>query len=619
MRRTFTFRCNLEQRRTKKSDGKLLDLRTFGQGQNVNVVIDDIARVFQQHLSGRIADALEIAALAYAADSAIPRGGGWIEGAIEPWARDFQFEIGVRDIDFWNRSDVNEGLVSVLNFLSDDRYRFRFFPLKNDRAAQQYLKLVPASPKEWPFQNPPRVLLFSGGLDSLGGAVEAAARGDNLVLVSHRSISVIDSRQQDLFQRLKNQFPSVSILRVPVWIHKIGKEAREYSQRTRSFLFWALGLAVGQSVNAGGMTFFENGVVSLNLPIADQVLRARASRTTHPFTLEMLQQLSGLLLSRPFAVDNPYIYLTKSEVISRIVDAGAGDLIRSSRSCSRTRNNKSVGWHCGCCSQCIDRQIAAIASGHPEFDPESDYAVPVLTGARRDEADKTMAVNYIRHALELARSSPEDVAERFNTEISRAARAFDSPTAASLMLIEMHLRHGAAVRDAIAGSVAAHTMELVEGRIDPSSLLGLVIERQHLTASWKRFAGRIAGILERGLPAACASRRPENELRLQEICDGLLRAADENLVREYPYLRWASRMTKPDWSAPPLLIELKYVRESKDIRRVSEEIGADITKYGDSNRRCLFVIYDPEHCLIDEATFIADIQRHEGNLVKIIR
>jgi hypothetical protein len=619
MTRTFTFRCNLEARRQRKSDGRLVPLNTFGSRSNINIVIDDIARVFQQDLTGRFADVLDIAAAVYAADSTVPRAGGWIEGAIEPWGRDFRFEIGVRDLGFWTRSDVSETLVGILNFLSDDRYRFSFFSLRDDRAAQQYLNFGPASPKDWPFHNPSRVLLFSGGLDSLAGAVEAAARGDSIVLVCHRAISLIDSRQQELYDRLKETFPNASILRVPVWVHKVGTQAREFTQRTRSFLFWSLALVVGQSVNAEGMTFFENGVVSLNLPIADQVLRARASRTTHPIALQSLQQLSELILNKPFAVENPYIYATKTEVVRRIIDAGAGDLIRSSCSCSRTRNTRAIGWHCGCCSQCIDRRFAAIASGHPEFDPEGDYAVSVLTGARKDETDRLMAVNYVRHALELAHSSPEDVAERFNTEISRAARAFQNPTAAGRMLIEMHLRHGTAVHETIAESVSAHTMELVDGTVEHTSLLGLVIERQHLTTSWKRFANRISGILQRGLPAACASQRPDNELRLQEICDGLLRSADENLVREYPYLRWASRMTKPDWSSAVLLIELKYARSSSDIRNISEDISADITKYGDSGRRSLFVIYDPNHNLIDEDNFVLDIQRHEGNLVTIIR
>ncbi len=295
MSRRFTFRCNLPARKLKKSDGRLQALWTFGPNQNIEFAIEDIAKVFQQVLGGRIADALDIAAFVYAADSDIKRSGGWIDDAIEPWARDFKFEIAVRDKAFWEREEVKELLIATLNFLSDDTYQFSFFPLKKDKAAQHYLDFGPASPHDWPFQNPPRVLLFSGGLDSLCGAVEKASAGENLVLVSHRPVSVIDSRQQELFEKLKEHFPAASILRVPVWVHKVGKPAREYTQRTRSFLFWALALAVGKSVNSRGMTFFENGVVSLNLPIADQVLRARASRTTHPVTLEKLQHLSALI------------------------------------------------------------------------------------------------------------------------------------------------------------------------------------------------------------------------------------------------------------------------------------------------------------------------------------
>jgi len=619
MTRRFTFRCNLEKRASKKTDGRLVELKTFGRGQNINVVIEDIARVFQKDLSGRLADVLDIAAFVYAADSAVPRGGGWVKGAIEPWSRDFRFEIGVRDESFWNRSEICAILADVLNFLSDDQYKFSFFPLNADRAAQQYLDFGPASPTDWPFENPSRVLLFSGGLDSLAGAVEGASRGENLVLVSHRAISVMDSRQQELYNRLRDSFPDISVLRVPVWVHKVGSEAREYTQRTRSFLFWSIALAVGQSVHSQGMAFFENGVVSLNLPIADQVLRARASRTTHPIALQMLQRLSALVLGRSFMVENPYITLTKTEVVNKIISAGRGDLIRSSRSCSRTRNQSFVGWHCGCCSQCIDRRFAVTASGHPEFDPESDYKVLVLTGPRSDELDRTMAVSYVRHAFELARSAPEDIAERFNAEISRAARAFSSPTAAALDLINMHLRHGQAVRGVIARNVSAQAMELVDGGVDPTSLLGLVIERQHLTVSWARFADRIGDVLQRGIPAACASHQPGNEPRLQEICDGLLRAAGEKLTREYPFLRWASRMTKPDWSDPVLWVELKYVRTSADVRKVTEEIAADITKYGDNNRRALFVIYDPNHHIREDDTFIFDIQKHPGNIAKIIR
>jgi hypothetical protein len=482
MSRTFTFRCNLPERGPCKEDGKSQALSTFGSDRNVNLVIDDIARIFQSHLDGRIADVLDIAAFVYAADSAAPRGQAWTdEGATEAWARDFHLEIGVRDLAFWTQPDVQKLLNRVLFFLSDDRYRLTFERLHVDRPQQQYLNFGPAAPDAWPFQDPARVLLFSGGLDSLAGAVERAARGEKLVLVSHRSVSILDHRQQELYRNLQNTFPKTLMLRVPVWINKQGGgRSREYTQRTRSFLFWALGLAVGTSVNAGGVEFFENGVVSLNLPIADQVLSARASRTTHPVAINMLHELSTLVTGRPFIVENPYIMMTKVDVIQRVVRHGGADLIKHSCSCSRTYAQRTVGWHCGCCSQCIDRRLAIIGSEAEEYDPEPDYRVPVLTGDRTLEADRTMAFSYVRHAHELSQMSPEQMAERFNTEISRAARAFSDPTQAARDLIDMHIRHGRSVRQVITTTLKVHAVDLLDGNLAPTSLLGLTVARQHL-------------------------------------------------------------------------------------------------------------------------------------------
>jgi hypothetical protein len=63
---------------------------------------------------------------------------------------------------------------------------------------QDYLQFGPQT--QWPFQNIDRVLMFSAGLDSLAGAVQTAARGNKLVLVSHRPNSVLSNRQVSLFQ-----------------------------------------------------------------------------------------------------------------------------------------------------------------------------------------------------------------------------------------------------------------------------------------------------------------------------------------------------------------------------------------------------------------------------------
>lgn len=65
-------------------------LSTIGTGANVNVRLEDVAKIFLQHLSPRLEDLLEIASYVYTADCATRRNGNWAdEGAIEPWQRDF--------------------------------------------------------------------------------------------------------------------------------------------------------------------------------------------------------------------------------------------------------------------------------------------------------------------------------------------------------------------------------------------------------------------------------------------------------------------------------------------------------------------------------------------------
>src|SRR5215207_1902557 len=99
----------------------------------------------------------------------------------------------------------------------------------------------------------------------------------------------MDSRQRKLFEEFDKHFPNNKI-HVPVWINKDKSLGREYTQRTRSFLYSALGVVIAESVKAGGVRFFENGIVSLNLPVADEVQRARASRTTHPISLHLFTE-----------------------------------------------------------------------------------------------------------------------------------------------------------------------------------------------------------------------------------------------------------------------------------------------------------------------------------------
>lgn len=602
-------------------DRHVVNLDSLGPKPNVNIRLENVTRAFAKDLSPRLVDLLEIAAYVYAADSATRRDGVWTDDdSTEPWSRDLGFVIPVREPDFWNQKAVQDLLTTTLQFLSDDIFTFEFRPLGIDRAKQFYLEFEDQD--GWPFYDVERVIMFSGGLDSLAGALDTAARGESLVLVSHRSVAHMDKRQRELYHSLRDFLGKQPVVRVPVWVNKSSRFGREHTQRTRSFLFSALGTAVAESVRAAGVRFFENGVVSLNLPLADEVLRSRASRTTHPLSLYLLSEFLSLVTGRDFVVDNPFVFSTKTEVVSSIADRGAAHLIRKTCSCAHTGLFQSNSqWHCGTCSQCIDRRIAAIASGQSSHDEETDYVSDVFSGPRKDGYEKNMAVDYIRNATEIDRMREEQFATKFNLELSRAARCFPRQREAVEALIATHKRHARSVCQVLEDEIKVHAADVVSGDLEATSLLAMMSSRSHTEPAWERYAQRLGELLQRAVPTMCQKHKPTDEPHLQQLCDGILAAHDEKLRREFPYMFWSSSLTKPDWSQDEyrLWIEMKYVRKRTDVRRITEDVAADITKYGDNDRRVLFAVYDPHHIIVDEPSFCEPIVKREQMQVCFIR
>jgi hypothetical protein len=346
----------------------------------VHIRFENVAKAIRRNLPARLIDFLEIAAYVFSADCATPRGHDWTDNdSTEPWTRDFSFIVPVREPEFWSAPKVTHALEEALGFLSDDQYSFRFLPLRRDRKDhQEYFEF--GDLKDWPFYGPDRVIMFSGGLDSLAGTVEAAraGAGRRLVLVSHRPVSTLDSRQRTLFAELERQFPD-RVMRIPVWINKAESFRRETTQRTRSFLYAALGTLVAGSIQADGVRFYENGILSLNFPIAGEVLRSRASRTSHPGALHLLARICGAVADREFSVDNPYLFKTKTEVVASLA-GDAAHLIPYTCSCSHLMFKAKAQRHCGTCSQCTDRRFAIEAAGLTAHDPAADYVSDVIIG-----------------------------------------------------------------------------------------------------------------------------------------------------------------------------------------------------------------------------------------------
>ena len=273
----------------KRSGGdSILTVALSGRAQNITLKLEDISKKLVGKVPDLLTDLVEIATYVFCADQATSRGGPAQIGMGADWRRNFRFVIPVRNPDHWNHRNVMEPLISTLSFLSEDDYAFEFERATNPAPFQDYFEFGDAGGVAFKADE---VVLFSGGLDSLSGAIEElSTNGKSVALVSHRSSPKIFEHQKRLITELNARYPQ-RVMHVPVLATRQGTlQVQEYTQRSRSFLYAALACVVANRLGNNRIRFFENGVVSINLPISDQVVGARATRTTHPLVLDHFHQ-----------------------------------------------------------------------------------------------------------------------------------------------------------------------------------------------------------------------------------------------------------------------------------------------------------------------------------------
>ena len=222
----------------------VLDLALGGPDKNVELKIADLSDHMVANVPPLLTDLLEVATYIFTADQAIPRGGKTGGTAGELWRRRLRFVIPVREPDTWSRPAVTTALTDVLTFLSEDEYSFEFVELTKPPAIQKYLDLDHINPNHI---NAQEVMLFSGGLDSLAGACETVLGQERTpILVTHRSATKLFPRQDRLIADIRQRSGVDRLAYVPIREEKNGKLYREYTQRTRSFLFACLAAAVAK-------------------------------------------------------------------------------------------------------------------------------------------------------------------------------------------------------------------------------------------------------------------------------------------------------------------------------------------------------------------------------------
>ena len=445
-----------------------------GRDRPLVLSLAQITDSMMANLPPRLWDLLEIACYVHAADQLSPRDGAHMPHFGEDWCRNFQFRIAVRAAEFWNRPAIRTALSETLGFVSGDTFDFRFTPALH-LTAQTYLQYEGLGPR--PDFRPQAVILFSGGLDSFAGATEALLqRKQQTVLLSHHASKLIQKVQATLASALRERTAKDQFLHVGVGVNRGSGEAAESSQRTRSFLFATLGLVVARLFGLKEVSFYENGVVSLNLPLAGHVLGTRATRTTHPRTLRDLGVLFSQIVETDIRLVNPFFWNTKADIVRKIADAGCASLISQTFSCAAVRAASFLGHqHCGVCSQCLDRRFGVLAAGCGSYERAESYAVDLLRTQRKPGVDTIMAESYLLSAMRHAGSSEFSFLTS-HAEVLRAVPYLDlPPTVALRRLHELHQRHGQAVQSVV-------DRELVELRslsdhmaVPQGSLLSMIL------------------------------------------------------------------------------------------------------------------------------------------------
>lgn len=346
-------------------------------------------------------DFLVLASAVYALDKTIAR-----ETSEDGWTREFSLSTPVSDPARW--SDATPALAEAIAFLTGDRWNLAFVPLRGAtvfprrglRRGQERFML--------PMTALNTVCLFSGGLDSLVGAIDHLEhqQASRLLLVGHHDGDMAGpfADQRHLIEPLRAAYPQR--LR-PVFL-RVGQNpsGSEITLRSRSLLFIALGIYGASAIGPGvPLLVPENGTIALNVPLTPSRRGSCSTRTAHPYYLglvgDVLKQLGF-----DNAIANPLAHKTKGEVVRHCANpALLGRLAPLAVSCAkRSRRGhwkRTIAKSCGECMPCVYRRAALHLAG---LDTET-YGNDVCTGEVDVFGDDDAGKDF-RACLSLLRRNP---------------------------------------------------------------------------------------------------------------------------------------------------------------------------------------------------------------------
>ncbi len=256
------------------------------------------------------------------------------------------------------------------------------------------------------------VCLFSGGLDSLAGAVRLLEAGERPILLSHYANSSLAALQKHLVGRLRAIYGSDRLDHLGVYVAPSGAPSNPLPLRPRRrqpmarFLrpFMLLSLACSAALHFGSrrVLICESGPLAIYPLFNEGQIR---TRSVDPRFVGGFQRLIRRVSRTRLRIDNPLLYMTKGEALEAFADPRLSGLLADSNSCwhwaqlravAKRRGVDAAGaTHDGSCLPCLVRRAAVHAAGLWEAD--AGYVADIFTdfGELDREAVLTVA-DYFR-------------------------------------------------------------------------------------------------------------------------------------------------------------------------------------------------------------------------------
>lgn len=284
-------------------------------------------------------DFLSIALAVHAADRFVVR-----RESPDSWTRMISLEVELVEPEPWIAQTAP--LAAALRFLSSDIWYLRF------RSGG-----APPPTFQGNLSDRDCACLFSGGLDSLIGAINLTSKGRRPLLVSQASPKE-GPAQMYLAAQIGLEHARFAGRASERW-----RQPYEPSSRTRSILFLGYGVVAASTLinlkSPADLIVPENGLISINAPLTKRHIGSLSTRTTHPHFIASLQRVLDSV-GLGVTMHNPYGHKTKGEMLAECQDRIIERLAHASYSCGK---GKRLNQHCGRCVPCLIRRASFHAAG----------------------------------------------------------------------------------------------------------------------------------------------------------------------------------------------------------------------------------------------------------------